>query len=833
MSKNPKLSIKNKQLADSLNLGKLKNKFIKKQSKDTEAEEEKKAPKKAAKKVTKTPSVKPKSAEVEKVEEKKVDQPKVEQPPKEEAKPALEATPIVEPKPLRPKKAEPTIHPHFQDKNGKKREPRAFSRPVKLKKAAPAPVEEKPEPKVNPKQIKDLENNRPDLESRHSANKKKDKDEKPLKLGRTNKGYQDLPPLRRQNQPTNFDSRSRHGLVAPDEGTWQRRRRKPFKTKKSDLEDKTIRPSELSIRVPISIKNLAAQMKVKASELITVLFKQGLALTLNDYLEDETTLQLLGHELNCEITLNTQEQDRIQITDQTLEQEVKASDEKELKARPPVIAFMGHVDHGKTSLIDAIRKSNRAAYEAGAITQHIGAFQCNTSHGPLTILDTPGHEAFSAMRNRGANVTDIVVLVVAGDEGIRDQTIEAIQHAKAANVTTIVAINKSDKEDYNPDNVYRELSEHELIAEQWGGSTIMVQCSAKTGEGISDLLELIALQSEVLELKANPNTRARGIVLESQIHKGMGNVATLIVQNGTLNVGDSLVFDIHYARIKTMINDLGETIQHATPATPAEITGLSGLPEAGSEFIVVKDEKEAKEIAEMRYKEFQKDRFTPKKKNLQESFLAEQGEAPAKKVLPIILRADVQGSLEALLQSLKKIKSDKIDLLIINEGVGEVTESDIHLAKTANASIIGFHTRIESHAEELMKSINVTIKMPKIIYEAVDLVKELMIAKLDKVPKEEEKGKAEVKAIFKASRIGRIAGCQVTHGSIHRNHHARVMRNGEQVWKGSLSSLKREKEDVKELKKGMECGIVLNGFSDIEVGDIIETFEITYLTQSL
>lgn len=792
MTKNPKPSIKNKQLAGSLNLGKLKDKLNKKNAPEEEKPEKKKpkkapAPKKVATKVANPVEVQP----------------------EEKVKPKVEA-----------KAPEPQIEENVEE------------RPVR-EKAKPEKKLSKMERLANKSDIEELGKRSPDMQTKSNF-KKGNRSDRPLpKLGKSNRGYQDLPPLRKSSGPGNFDSRSRQGLVSQDEGTWQRRRRKPFKQKRSSDEDKTIRPTELTVRVPITIKNLAAQMKFKASELITVLFKQGLAVTLNDYLDDETTLQLLGHELGCEITINNAEQERIQITDKTLSEEIQETSEDKLEIRPPVVTFMGHVDHGKTSLIDAIRKSNRVAYEAGAITQHIGAFQCKTTHGPITILDTPGHEAFSAMRNRGANVTDIVVLVVAGDEGIRDQTIEALQQAKAAGVTIIVAINKSDKEGFNPDEVYRGLADHELLPEAWGGSTVMVNCSAKTGEGVADLLELIALQSEVLELKANAETRARGVVLESEIHKGMGNVATLIVQNGTLNVGDSLVFDCHYARIKTMINDRGETLQHATPSMPAEITGISGVPEAGSEFIVVKDEKEAKAIAEMRAKEVQKDRFALKKKNLKESFLSESSDDKPKKILNLILRADVQGSLEALKQSLNKIKSDKIEHFVVSEGVGEVTESDIDLAKTSGATIIGFHTRIESHAEELMKSINVRIKMPKIIYEAVDQVKEMMIERLDKIPQEEDQGAAEVKAIFKSSKVGRIAGCQVSTGTIKRNHKARVVRDGKVIWKGSIASLKREKEDVKELKKDQECGIVLSGFNQLEVGDTIQSFDVTYLTQTL
>lgn len=822
MNKNSKLkpTIKNKQLADSLNLDKLKNKF----KKQNEPKEEAK-PKKVSKETTKpkidTPVAKEAPVVKEVKEKKEIPVAKVEEKAKVVVKPKVEVK--KEEEPVIPKYVQPERPP----RPIKKRHELSVGRDVKIIRREPAKKpevkkEEVSKEKLNLKRDTDLE--------KHLTTKK---DKTPFKSHRPKSGFQDLAPLKKQNnQVTNFDSRSRHGLANVDEGNWQRRRRRPHKRSRSSVQDITIRPTELSVRLPITIKNLAAAMKIKTSQIVTILFKQGLTLTLNDYLDDETTVQLIGQEFSCEITIDTKEQDKIQVTDQSLEEEVKSSDAKEIVTRPPVIAFMGHVDHGKTSLIDNIRKSNRVAYEAGAITQHIGAFQCKTSHGPITVLDTPGHEAFSAMRNRGATVTDIVVLVVAGDEGIKDQTVEAIKHAKAAGVNIIVAINKSDKENFDPEPIYRGLADHELLSESWGGSTIMVKCSAKTGEGISELLELIALQSEILELKANPNCRARGTVLESEIHKGMGNVTTLLVQNGTLNVGDSLVFDQYYAKIKTMINDLGKTVQHAGPSMAIEITGISGLPDAGCEFIVVDSEKEAKEVSQMRYKENQANKLSIKKVSFKESFL-ETDYSIVRKSLNIIVRADVQGSLEALKDSLNAIKTEKIDLNIIRDGVGEVTESDIHFAKTSGATIIGFHTRLETHAEELKKQVNVTITMPKIIYEAVDYVKDLMISKLDKIEEEHDKGKAEVKAVFKASRIGKIAGCVITTGTVSRNDKARVIRDGKSIFRGAISSIKREKDDAKEVKKGMECGLVLNGFNDYLEGDIIESFGITYLTQTL
>jgi translation initiation factor IF-2 len=554
--------------------------------------------------------------------------------------------------------------------------------------------------------------------------------------------------------------------------------------------------------------------------------------TMNDLLEDETTIQLLGHEFDCEITIDTSEQERIRITDKTVKEEIQATDPERLIMRPPVVAFMGHVDHGKTSLIDAIRKSNRAAGEAGAITQHIGAFRCSTPVGDIAILDTPGHEAFSAMRARGADVTDIVVLVVAGDEGLRQQTIEAIQHARAANVTMVIAINKSDRPNYDPDTVYRQLAENNLLPEVWGGQTITVNCSAVTGEGIPQLLEMLALQAEVLELKADPKCRARGSVLESEMHKGMGAIATVLVQNGTLRCGDALVFGQLYGRVKTMYDEFNRELTEAGPSTPVEITGLSGLPEAGQEFIVVKNEREARELAEARMLGMRQVNLLQSKKLSMEN-LFQQAAETNKKILNVLLRADVQGSLEALKVALMKIESQKAELNIIFAGVGEISESDVQLAAASKAVIIGFHNQIESHADTLLKQLGVQVKLHSIIYHAIDDVKNLLSGLLDKIAQETEKGKADVLATFKSSQHGVIAGCIVTEGSIHRSHNVRVRRGGEVVWKGAMSSLKRVKEDVREVTKGLECGVLLNNFNNVEAGDVIETYEVTYITQEL
>lgn len=645
------------------------------------------------------------------------------------------------------------------------------------------------------------------------------------------KEFRDIKPVKKGDQKS-FDARDRHGLRESDDDSSSWRKKRTMKGRRVEQEDTTIRPTSLKIRVPIALKDLASEMKLKAAQLIQKLFLQGVVVTLNDVLEDETTIQLLGHEFGCEITLDTSNEERIRITGKTIKEEILSSPSEELQLRAPVVAFMGHVDHGKTSLIDAIRKSNIASGEAGAITQHIGAFRTHTPVGDIAILDTPGHEAFSAMRARGADVTDIVVLVVAGDEGMKMQTIEALQQAKAANVVIVVAINKCDKPNFNVEQVYRQLSEHELLPEAWGGPTITVNCSATTGEGISTLLEMLALQSEVMELKSNPSERARGTVLESEMHKGMGACATILVQNGTLRLGDCLVLDQHWARVKTMRNEFGKTISEAGPSTPVEITGLSGIPVAGQEFIVVKNEREAREIAEQRAVEAKKTLMGATKKMTMEN-LMQQAADGAKKVLTVVLRTDVQGSLEAMKVALEKIVSSKVELNIINAQVGEITESDVQLAAVSKALILGFHTKVESHAESLIKQLGVKVRLHDIIYHAVDDIKEHMLNLLDKIAIETEKGKVEVKALFKSSQHGMIAGCMIVDGSVQRNHMVRVKRGDEQLWRGSILSLKRHKDDVKEVSKGMECGILLNGFDALQPGDILESFEVTYITQQL
>ncbi|MCK4933952.1 MAG: translation initiation factor IF-2, partial [Simkaniaceae bacterium] len=639
-------------------------------------------------------------------------------------------------------------------------------------------------------------------------------------------------PAKRYETPSSFDSRDRQGLRSDDERSWRRRKPSRYKTaKKSSIE--IVRPKNLHIRLPISLKDLAVAMKLKASEIIAKLFMQGVTITINDTIEEETLVQLIGHDFACEITIDTSEEERLRITNQTIQEEIALNAPDQLKQRPPVIAFMGHVDHGKTSLIDTIRKSQIAHGEAGAITQHIGAFKYHKENGDITILDTPGHEAFTLMRERGINITDLVILVIAGDEGIKPQTEEAINKAKSAGVPIIVAINKCDKPDFNAENVYRQLSDHELLPEAWGGAIITVNCSAVTREGIDELLEMIILQSEVLELKACSNTRARGTIIESEKHKGHGSVATVLVQNGTLKLGDAIVLEEIYGRVKSMYDENGKSLTEAPPSTPVKITGLSGIPAAGSEFIVVDSEKEARKLCLERTSGEVRARLSRSKSEGIEILMQKHTERSEKKILNLIIRADVQGSIEALINSLQNIKTDKVELNFIAHGVGEISESDVELSVASSAPIIGFHTNIESHAEPLVRHFSVKIIQHDIIYHIINDVKQLMVEKLDKVREVHESGTATVQTTFKVSSLGTIAGCIVNQGSIKKNQIAKLFRKDELLWEGEISSLKRVKEDVKEVKQGLECGILLKKFNDFEEGDQIKSYTVTYTIQEL
>lgn len=624
-----------------------------------------------------------------------------------------------------------------------------------------------------------------------------------------------------------FDSRS---ALSQDE-IWKRKRNRRSKNTVNPAD--IVRPKEITVKVPISIKELASELKIKGSAVVQKLFLAGFPLTINDIIEDDTTIELIGNECDCKINIDTTLEDKLQITDKSLKEEIAQADPKDLQDRPPVIAVMGHVDHGKTSIIDAFRKSNLTSGEAGAITQHIGAFICHTDHGEFTVLDTPGHEAFTAIRERGASTTDLILLVVAGDEGIKPQTDEAITKAKEANVPMLVAINKMDKPAFNAENIYKQLADRDLLPEAWGGGVITVNCSAQSGEGISSLAEMIALQTEILELGANPNIRARGSVLESEMHKGLGVTATLLVQNGTLNIGDSVVFEHEWGKTKTMHDEHGKTKMSAPPSTPVKVTGLSGAPPAGNEFIVVANEKEAKEIASKRKSVYRQQQLKKAKSKTAQNILQNKVESMNKKTLNIIIKADVGGSLEALKDSLLKLPTDKVLINFVHTGVGQICESDIALSEASGSLVLGFHTKVEPHAEGLIKEKKIKVILNDIIYHMIDDVKEHMQKLLDKIRHEEKRASAKVIAVFKSSRLGNIAGSMVLEGPFKRNYLAKVRRDGEIIFEGSIGSLKRMQDDVKEVKKDMECGILLSGFSDYKTDDIIEGYEITYLEQQL
>jgi len=792
LAKNLKLNIKNLQLAGAL-----------KPKKTEEAEEEKKKPQSRLKDAPKVVSALKQADKTLNAKEKELES----QPKKKKAR--IMHAPSAAPAEEAPKNSLDDVHSPEEERVIQEETPATSQAPAVSENEAPPPRE------------------KPSEEKPAAVNRPSPVEPAPMPVKQAPKELR----LTKRKEEMRFDARDRQGLRDIDNEAWRKRR--AFKpNKRFAVQEEVIRPKNLTVRLPITIKDLAQEMKLKTSQLISKLLMQGMTTTLNDYLDDETVVQLIGHDFDCEIKIDTSEQERIRITDQTIRKEIEAIPADQLILRPPVVTFMGHVDHGKTSLIDFIRKSNRVAGEAGAITQHIGAFKVTTPAGDVTILDTPGHEAFFEMRSRGANVTDIVILVIAGDEGIRAQTDEAIAQAREAKVPILVALNKCDKPNFDAQKVYRELADRELLPEAWGGTTITVNCSAASGQGIPELLEMIALQAEILELRANPNTRARGTVLESEMHKGLGAVATVLVQNGTLHKNDAIVFGHYSGRIKTMQDEYGRSLETAAPSTPVKITGLSELALAGHEFIVVKNEKEARELASARAEGLQRGKLQAAKLGSLEKMMAKK-ESGEKKVLPVILRADVQGSLEALKTSLLKIKSDKARLEFVNLGVGQISESDIELAAASKATIIGFHTSIESHASDLIKQKKIEVYTQDVIYHLIDEVRGRMRSLLDKIEQETDTGAAFVKAVFKSSQLGNIAGCQVSDGSIKRQSMIRQLRGKEIIWKGKVASLKRNKEDAKEVLKGFECGIVLDGQSDVREGDILQAYDITYLEQDL
>lgn len=582
--------------------------------------------------------------------------------------------------------------------------------------------------------------------------------------------------------------------------------------------EKPTAPVIYNVGIPetLTVAELAKKINVKAAEVIKVMMGLGAMATINQVIDQETALivvEEMGHKAHIV------KEDAVE--DILHEQETQTQEEA---SRAPVVTIMGHVDHGKTSLLDYIRRAKVAAGEAGGITQHIGAYHVSTDRGQITFLDTPGHAAFTAMRARGADVTDLVILIVAADDGVKPQTIEAITHAKAAKVPMIVAVNKMDKAEADPDRVKTELSNHEVIPEDWGGDTMFVPISAKSGEGIDDLLEAISLQAELLELTAIDEGAGKGVVIESRLDKGRGPVATILVQQGQIKTGDIVLAGLQYGRVKALISDCGKKVDAVGPSMPVEVLGLSGVPSAGDEAIVVRDERKAREVALFRQGKYRDIKLARKSKSSLEGVFENLANADEKR-LNIVLKADVQGSVEAISDALVKLSTDDVKVSVIANGVGGITESDVNLAVASEALLIGFNVRADAGAKRLAESESVSLYYYSVIYDVVDQIKQAMTGMLAPEFKEQIIGTANVREVFRSPKLGAVAGCMVIEGSVKRNNPIRVLRDSVVIYEGTLESLRRFKEDVLEVKNGYECGIGVKNYNDVKVGDQIEVFE--------
>ena len=694
--------------------------------------------------------------------------------------------------------------PVRQDRNKKP----AAGRPERP--AAPARAKKR----VDPAPLAPMEQPLPEKEGRSNKKRKKGKRDETF-------GQQDGRVSRRGRRVEVFEpGRS---------GTKKRRGGKQSKqTKHTEVTVSKAIKRIIRISDSITVGDLAKRMGVKANALIAELMRQGSMVTINHPLDYESAA-ILASEFNHEV-------ENVAFDEETIlevEPQKEAVDNAEdLVIRPPIVTIMGHVDHGKTSLLDAIRAANVTAGEAGGITQHIGAYDVELEGQKITFLDTPGHEAFTAMRARGAGVTDIVIIVVAADDGVMPQTKEAISHSKAAGVPIIIAVNKIDKPDANPERVKQELTEYELVPEEWGGDTIFVEVSAKQKTNLDTLLEMILLQAEVLELKANPNKRAKGSIVEARLDKGRGPIATVLVQDGTLKIGDAIVAGLHFGRVRSMTTATGQQVKEAGPAFPVEVTGLGGVPNAGDAFHAVETEKAAKDVSQHRQsKQREIDLSRSSKVSLDQLF--EKMQTGDVEELSVIVKADVQGSVEAVRDALEKLSTDACRLNVIHTGVGGISESDVTLATASNAIVLGFNVRPETKAKTLAEAEKVDIRLYSVIYDAVNDIRDAMEGLLAPTIKEKELGRVEVRDTFHVSRVGTIAGCFVIDGKIVRNAQARLVRDNVVVWKGKLSSLKRFKDDVKEVGNGYECGIGLERYNDIKVGDVIEVFELEEVKTSL
>lgn len=711
-------------------------------------------------------------------------------------------------------------HGKNQGKNQERRPTNMRSQPAK-------PTDRKPQPQNQQQRPPRPQNQRPPQSAANATTTETrtgDDFEDKVKLP-TNVGLEKREKIKKgpQTQKTFEDNKKNQPFRGGNNRNQNNRRgnnnRGPQKQQRPVLEP----PSKITFTDSLTVNELAVKLRKEPAEIIKKLFNLGIMATINQYLEKDA-IELVCAEYNVEV------EEKIIIDETNFETIEEVDPPESLVERPPVVTIMGHVDHGKTTLLDAIRSTNVVAGEAGGITQHIGAYQVEIKGKKITFLDTPGHAAFTTMRARGAQITDITILVVAADDGVMPQTVEAISHAKAANVPIIVAVNKVDKPEANIDRIKQELTEYELVAEEWGGDTIFSPLSAKQRTGIEELLEYILLVAEVQELKANPDKRARGTVVEAELDKGRGPVATILVQQGTLRVGDPIVVGSAYGRVRAMVNDKGRRLKEAGPSTPVEITGLNDVPQAGDQFRVFEDEKKARAIGEARAaKQRESERRESARVSLDDLF--QQIQEGDIKELNLIVKADVQGSVEALRGSLEKIDINGTRVKIIHTGVGAITESDVTLANASNAIIIGFNVRPEPNARSMAEQEKIDIRLHRVIYTVIEEIEQALKGMLDPVYKESIIGQAEIREVFKVSKVGNIAGCYVTEGKLSRDAGARLIREGIVIYEGKLDTLKRFKDDAKEVAAGYECGLTLERFQDLKVGDVVEAFVMVEVKQ--
>lgn len=752
----------------------------------------------------------------QKVEEKQDN----EEPAKEETKP------VKEEKTEEKKPEKKTVKPAEEKKTEPKKQPEKKVEKVAKEKAEKPQEPEKKKEKKHHNQAKKQGGTKIDLSNVDRSNNTEEYIVKTTERKRYVDTRQSTVEIEKINE------RERMENYVPDNikmegGRNKNKRKKSFQDEKFNNKNQQNKPkkvipakviTEIEIPQTITVGEFASKMGKTGAEVVMKLMKNGIMATMNQSIDFETA-ELIG--LEFEITVKPE----VVITkeDQLMMEYGEEDKPEDLVERPPVVVVMGHVDHGKTSLLDAIRDTSVTATEAGGITQHIGAYSVRLNDRDITFLDTPGHEAFTTMRARGAQVTDIAILVVAADDGIMPQTIEAINHAKAANVQIIVAINKIDKEGANPDRVKQMLVEHEVVPEEWGGDTICVEVSAKHRQNIDTLLEMVLLVADVQELKANPNRTATGTVIEAQVDKGRGTVATVLVQNGTLNVGDFVIAGTCVGRVRAMVNDKGRRVKTAGPSTPVEILGLGDVPSGGDNFMVVSNEKLARDVAEQRKQEIQENKFNQVVKVSLDNLFSQIDEGNMKE-LSVIIKADVQGSVEAVRQSLEKLSNDEVRVKAIHGGVGAINETDVMLANASNAIIVGFNVRPDAGALSAAAQHEVDIRLYRVIYQAIEEIEAAMKGMLDPEFRENVLGYAEVRQTFKVPNVGTIAGCYVTQGKIQRNAEIRLVRDGIIIHEGKISSLKRFKDDAKEVSENFECGIGIENFNDVKEGDTMECF---------